>query len=79
MADKLNKKPVNGMKDIMPQEMEIRDYVTSVIKDTYRSYGFTPIDTPAMEDIGNLSGKLGGENEKLIFKVMKRGRLWTKI
>ena len=73
MADKLNKKPVNGMKDIMPQEMEIRDYVTSVIKDTYRSYGFTPIDTPAMENIGNLSGKLGGENEKLIFKVMKRG------
>ena len=73
MADKLNKKPVNGMKDIMPQEMEIRDYVTSVIKETYRSYGFTPIDTPAMENIGNLSGKLGGENEKLIFKVMKRG------
>jgi len=73
MADKLNKKPVNGMKDIMPQEMEIRDYVTCVIKDTYRSYGFTPIDTPAMENIGNLSGKLGGENEKLIFKVMKRG------
>lgn len=73
MADKLNKKPVDGMKDIMPQEMEIRDYVTSVIKDTYRSYGFTPIDTPAMENIGNLSGKLGGENEKLIFKVMKRG------
>ena len=73
MADKLKKKPVNGMKDIMPQEMEIRDYVTSVIKDTYRSYGFTPIDTPAMENIGNLSGKLGGENEKLIFKVMKRG------
>lgn len=73
MADKLKKKPVNGMKDIMPQEMEIRDYVTGVIKDTYRSYGFTPIDTPALENIGNLSGKLGGENEKLIFKVMKRG------
>ena len=73
MANKLSKKPVNGMKDILPREMEIRDYVTSVIKDTYRSYGFTPIETPAMENIANLSNKQGGENEKLIFKVMKRG------
>lgn len=69
----LNKKPVNGMKDILPYEMEVRDYVTSVIKETYRSFGFTPIETPAMESIGNLSNKQGGENEKLIFKVMKRG------
>ena len=69
----LKKKPVNGMKDIMPREMEIRDYVTGVIKETYRSFGFTPIETPCMEDIDNLSSKQGGENEKLIFKVLKRG------
>ena len=69
----LKKKPVNGMKDIMPREMEIRDYVTGVIKETYRSFGFTPIETPCMEDIQNLSSKQGGENEKLIFKVLKRG------
>ena len=69
----LNKKPVNGMKDIMPYEMEVRDYVTSIIKDTYRKFGFTPIETPAMESIENLSNKQGGENEKLIFKVLKRG------
>ena len=69
----LRKKPVNGMKDILPAEMEIRDYVTSVIKDTYRSFGFTPIETPCMENIANLSNKQGGENEKLIFKVLKRG------
>ena len=69
----LSKKPVNGMKDILPAEMEIRDYVTSVIKDTYRSFGFTPIETPCMENIANLSNKQGGENEKLIFKVVKRG------
>ena len=61
------------MKDILPAEMEIRDYVTSVIKDTYRSFGFTPIETPCMENIANLSNKQGGENEKLIFKVLKRG------
>ena len=69
----LAKKPVTGMKDILPEEMQIRDYVISVIKDTYRSFGFTPIDTPCMESIGNLSSKQGGENEKLIFKVLKRG------
>ncbi len=69
----LAKKPVNGMKDILPEEMAIRDYVMNVIKETYRSFGFTPIETPCMENIGNLSNKQGGENEKLIFKVMKRG------
>lgn len=69
----LAKKPVNGMKDILPEEMQIREYVMSVIKDTYRSFGFTQIETPCMENIGNLSNKQGGENEKLIFKVLKRG------
>lgn len=69
----LSKKPVNGMKDILPEEMALRDYVQSVIKDTYRSFGFTPIETPCMENIGNLTNKQGGENEKLIFKVLKRG------
>lgn len=69
----LNKKPVNGMKDIMPEEMQIRDYVMGVIKETYRKFGFTPMETPCMENIENLSSKQGGENEKLIFKVLKRG------
>ena len=69
----LAKKPVNGMKDILPEEMQIRDYVQGVIKDTYRSFGFTPIETPCTQNIGNLSSKQGGENEKLIFKILKRG------
>lgn len=69
----LSKKPVNGMKDILPAEKEIRDYVEGVIKETYRSFGFTAIETPCMENISNLSNKQGGENEKLIFKVLKRG------
>ncbi len=69
----LNKKPVNGMKDIMPEEMQIRDYVMGVIRETYGKFGFTPIETPCMENIGNLSSKQGGENEKLIFKILKRG------
>ncbi len=69
----LKKKPVTGMRDIMPNEKEIRDYVQNVIKETYRGFGFTPIETPCMEDISNLLSKQGGDNEKLIFKVLKRG------
>ncbi|MBO6164216.1 MAG: histidine--tRNA ligase [Lachnospiraceae bacterium] len=69
----LTKKPVNGMKDILPQEMLIRDYLISLVKDTYRSFGFTPIETPVVENLVNLTSKQGGDNEKLIFKIMKRG------
>ncbi len=69
----LIKKPVNGMKDILPKEMQIRDYVTRVIKETYAGFGFSPIETPCVEHIENLCSKQGGENEKLIFKILKRG------
>lgn len=69
----LSKKPVTGMKDILPEEMQIRDYVIGVIKETYGAFGFTSIETPCVENIENLSNKQGGENEKLIFKILKRG------
>lgn len=69
----LKKKPVTGMKDISPREMEIRDYVIRLIKDTYGAFGFSSIETPCVEHIENLSSKQGGENEKLIFKILKRG------
>ena len=61
------------MKDILPEEMQIRDYVISVIKDTYGKFGFTSIETPCVVNIANLSSKQGGDNEKLIFKILKRG------
>ncbi len=64
----LAKKPVTGMKDILPEEMQIRDYVIGVIKDTYRSFGFTPIETPCMENIGNLSSKQGGKMKNSYLK-----------
>ena len=69
----LSKKPVTGMKDILPAEMQLRDYVIGVIKDTYGKFGFTSIETPCVENIANLTNKQGGDNEKLIFKIMKRG------
>ncbi len=69
----LSKKPVTGMRDILPEEMQIRDYVISVIKETYGKFGFTSIETPCVENIANLTNKQGGDNEKLIFKILKRG------
>ena len=69
----LKKKPVTGMKDILPAEMAIRDYVIRLIKETYGTFGFSSIETPCVEHIENLSSKQGGENEKLIFKIIKRG------
>ncbi|QUO33383.1 histidine--tRNA ligase [Faecalicatena sp. Marseille-Q4148] len=69
----LKKKPVTGMKDMLPREMEIRDYVIHMIKETYKSFGFSSMETPCVEHIDNLLSKQGGENEKLIFKILKRG------
>ena len=69
----LKKKPVTGMKDIMPAEMEIRDYVIGLIKETYGTFGFSSMETPCVEHIENLCSKQGGDNEKLIFKILKRG------
>jgi histidyl-tRNA synthetase len=61
------------MKDILPQEMQIRSYVMSQIQETYRAFGFSQIETPCVEHIENLTSKQGGDNEKLIFKILKRG------
>ncbi len=69
----LPKKPVTGMKDILPGEMEIRDYVQKAVREIYGKFGFTEIETPVVEHIENLTSNQGGENEKLIFRILKRG------
>ena len=65
--------PVKGMRDYLPEEMRIRDYVQGKILETYRSSGFERISTPILEDMENLDKSDGGDNLNLIFKVMKRG------
>lgn len=67
------KEPVLGMRDILPKEMEIREYLLKKLKQTYLSFGYSLIETPCLEHLANLTNKQGGENEKLIFKVLKRG------
>ena len=69
----IKEEPVTGMKDILPKEMAIRNYVMNMIRETYGTFGFSAIETPCVEHIENLCSKQGGENEKLIFKIMKRG------
>lgn len=67
------KTPVKGMNDFLPSDMRLREYVISVIKETYANFGFAQIETPHVEHIENLQSNQGGENEKLIFKILKRG------
>ena len=73
MAAKINTAPPRGTRDVLPDEVELRDAATQRILAVYRSYGFRRIETPALESLALLAGSDGGENEKLIFKVLKRG------
>jgi histidyl-tRNA synthetase len=65
--------PARGMRDIVPPEAELRRQVANRILDVYAAYGYEVIETPALEDLDVLVGSQGGDNEKLIFKVLKRG------
>jgi len=67
------KETTKGMRDILPREAEIREYLLNKMKTTYASFGFSQIETPCVEHIENLTSKQGGDNEKLIFKILKRG------
>ena len=67
------KTPTKGMRDMTPQEMELREYVLSLMQETYQKFGFERIQTPVVEHIENLTSNQGGDNEKLIFKILKRG------
>src|SRR5688572_31615349 len=73
MAERLPTAPPRGMRDVLPDEVELRDAATQEIVRVYRSHGFRRIETPALESLRLLAGSDGGENERLIFKVLKRG------
>src|SRR5262245_2034703 len=73
MPEPPNVAPVRGMRDLLPAECQLRDWAVGRILDTYRRFGFARIETPALEHLALLTGGQGGENEKLIFKVLKRG------
>ena len=68
-----NTKPARGMRDFLPSDVRKRNYVIGIIKEVYESYGFEPLETPAVENIETLTGKYGEEGNQLIFKILKRG------
>ncbi len=74
---KLDTTPPRGMRDVLPDEVEVRDRAQATILDVYRRHGFQRIETPAVENIQLLTRSEGGENEKLIFKILKRGEKLT--
>lgn len=69
----MNTNPARGMRDFLPEDKALREYVKSTIRGVYETSGFTEIETPAVENIENLLGSNGGENLKLIYKILKRG------
>lgn len=70
---KLRTKPAKGTQDILPEEMVLRNYVKDTIRQTYSEKGFTQIQTPSIEDIDLLTNSDGGDNLRMLFKIMKRG------
>src|SRR5688500_16843334 len=65
--------PARGMRDFLPADIRKREYVINIIREVYESYGFEPLETPAVENLETLTGKYGEEGNQLIFKILKRG------
>ena len=70
---KIDNSPARGTRDLLPANVAVRDHVLETITTVYRRFGYQHIETPALEDIARLQGGQGGENEKLIFQVLRRG------
>ena len=70
---KIDNSPARGTRDLLPANVAVRDHVLESITTVYRQFGYQRIETPALEDIARLQGGQGGENEKLIFQVLRRG------
>ncbi len=65
--------PARGMRDVLPVEKARREHALHVIREVYRSFGFDEVETPALEDLSRMESGQGGENEKMLFKVLRRG------
>lgn len=65
--------PARGMRDFLPADVRKRNYVINISKEVYESYGFEPLETPAVENLDTLMGKYGDEGNQLVFRILKRG------
>src|SRR5215203_3742074 len=65
--------PARGMRDFLPADVRKREFVIGIIREVYESYGFEPLETPAVENLETLTGKYGEEGNQLMFRILKRG------
>ena len=68
-----------GTRDFGPSEMAGRNYIFDTVKTVFRKYGYSPIETPAMENLSTLLGKYGEEGDKLLFKILNSGDAFKDI
>jgi histidyl-tRNA synthetase len=68
-----------GTRDFNPTEMARRNYIFDTIRKYFKRYGFSPIETPAMENLSTLMGKYGEEGDKLLFKILNSGDYLSKV
>jgi histidyl-tRNA synthetase len=73
MEVKMDLTPARGTRDLLPATVALRDHVLARITEVYQRYGYQRIETPALENIERLRGGQGGENQKLIYEVLRRG------
>lgn len=79
--DNMTQKPSipKGTRDFGPSEMACRNYIFDTVKKVFRRYGYSPIETPAMENLSTLLGKYGEEGDKLLFKILNSGDAFKDI
>ncbi|MBO0693402.1 MAG: ATP phosphoribosyltransferase regulatory subunit, partial [Acidimicrobiaceae bacterium] len=68
-----NVQPPRGMRDFLPDDKALREGVMAVIRDSFSAFGYREIETPVAEELERLESGEGGDNEKLIFKILRRG------
>src|SRR5215203_6613900 len=68
-----NTNPARGMRDFLPADVRRRNYVSGIVREVYESYGFEPLETPAVENLETLTGKYGEEGSQLMYRILKRG------
>ena len=68
-----------GTRDFSSVELYRRDYILKTVKSAFERYSYTPIETPAMENISTLTGKYGDDGDKLIFRILNSGNFLTKV
>lgn len=68
-----------GTRDFNPQQVIRRRYIINIIEETYKKYGFMPIETPSFENLTTLTGKYGEEGDQLLFKILRNGDFLQKV